>query len=419
MSKLARIVAPVAMLAVMSLGGVAHAQESGTSTPQTGASTPSSTPAPKAIPVTLNSESGRPGQAVKVSANVRGCRQPGSVQGQFRDRSGAVRPLLNQLVTGGSRFTALFVVNPQDAEGWAKVRVACDLGLPSATQGYASFWVAPKPGPVVVKVTPTAGGPGTVVKVTAYVQGGCDPADTFFKDSKNSKLPGGLDKGPDILSFNEPRMIGRYTITDKDAVGPAKFVVSCDAGTDSHRIGSASFQVEASRSPIPVRVTPQAGGRGTTVQITAEVGRCQTVHVWFYDSKSDGLTEAGGAKGIVPLRVTDAGTVTAEYTLTRKNATGPARFRVVCNIDIDNARVGEASFRVLASNGGGSGNNSATANGNHNTQFPKRIDTGLGGTTDGDLRGGIDPIQLLPLAGLLLITAAVGIRVRQAIRRRR
>jgi hypothetical protein len=369
--------------------------------------------------VTLNSESGRPGQAVKVSADVRGCRQPGSVQGQFRDRSGAVRPLLNQLVTGGSRFTALFVVNPRDAEGWAKVRVACDLGLPSATQGYASFWVAPKPGPVLVKVTPTKGGPGTVVKVTAYVQGGCDPADTFFQDSKNSKLPGGLDKGPEILSFNEPRMIGRYTITSKDAVGPAKFVVSCDARTDTYRLGYASFQVEASRSPVPVRVTPQAGGRGTTVRITAEVGRCQTVHVWFYDSKSDGLTEAGGAKRIVPLRVTDAGTVTAKYTLTRKNATGPARFRVVCNIDIDNARVGEASFRVLASNGGGSGGNSATANGNHNTQFPKRIDTGLGGTADGDHRGGIDPIQLPPLAGLLLITAAVGIRVRQAIRRRR
>jgi hypothetical protein len=318
MSKLARIVAPVAMLAVMSLGGVAHAQESGTSSPQTGASTPSSTPAPKAIPVTLNSESGRPGQAVKVSADVRGCRQPGSVQGQFRDRSGAVRPLLNQLVTGGSRFTALFVVNPRDAEGWAKVRVACDLGLPSATQGYASFWVAPKPGPVLVKVTPTKGGPGTVVKVTAYVQGGCDPADTFFQDSKNSKLPGGLDKGPEILSFNEPRMIGRYTITSKDAVGPAKFVVSCDARTDTYRLGYASFWVRGT------------GGTG--------------------GSSSGGVT-----------------------------------------VNRDNGTV----------------------------QVPTQIDTGLGGTADGNGQGGIDPIRLLPPAGLLLIAAAVGISLRQAIRRRR
>jgi hypothetical protein len=277
---------------------------------------------------------------------------------------------------------------------------------------------APKPGPVLVKVTPTAGGPGTVVKVTAYVEGGCDPVDTYFQDSKNTKLPGGLDKGPDILSFNEPRMVARYTITSQDAVGPAKFVLSCGAGTGSHRIGSASFQVQASRSPVPVRVTPKAGGRGTTVRITAEVGRCERVHAWFYDSKSEGLTEAGGAKRIAPLRVTDAGTLTASYTLTRKDAAGPAIFSVVCGIDIDNTRDGKANFRGLASNGGGSGGNNPTANGNHNTQFPKRIDTGQGGTADSDRQGGIDPIGLLLPAGLLLITAAVGIGVRQASRRR-
>jgi hypothetical protein len=325
MSKFTRIVAPVAMLAVMSLGGVAHAQESGTSSQQAGAATPGSTPtttttpppAPKAIPVTLSWESGRPGHVIKVSANVRGCTQPGSARGEFRDRRGAVRPLLHQLVTG-SRFTARFVVNNRDAEGDAKVKVVCDLGLPTATQGYASFWVAPKPGPVLVKVTPKAGGPGTVVKVTAYVQGGCDPVDTFFQDSKHSKLPGGLEKGPEILSFNEPRLVGRYTISSQDAVGPAQFIVACDARQDTYRLGYASFTVRAASG---------AGG-----------------------------TSSGGVKG-----------------------------------DHNNGKI----------------------------QAATRIDTGQGGTADGSRQGGIDPIQLLPLAGLLLITAAVGIGAHQAIRRRR
>ena len=335
MSKFARIVAPVAMLAVMSLGGVAHAQESDTSS--SGATTPGATPSstpttttappaptPKAIPVTVSWGAGRPGQAVKVSANVRGCTQPSSARGEFRDRIGQVRPLLDQRVTTGSRFSARFVVNRGDADGWAKVRVACDLGLPTATQGYASFWVAPKPGPVLVKVTPTKGGPGTVVKVTAYVRGGCDPLYTFFQDSKSSKLAGGPGKGPEILSFNEPRMIGRYTITSKDAVGRARFVVSCDARTDTYRLGYASFWVRA------------AGGTGGT--------------------GSTGGSSSGGV------------------TVNRDNGT---------------------------------------------VQVPTQIDTGLGGTADGNGQGGIDPIRLLPPAGLLLIAAAVGISLRQAIRRRR
>jgi hypothetical protein len=237
---------------------------------------------------------------------------------------GAVRPLLDQLVTGSSRFTALFVVNRHDTPGWAKVRVVCDAGQPTATQGYASFWVEPEPGPIVVTVTPTAGGPGTVVKVTANVKGTCDPAATFFWDSKKTKDKGGVDKGPDILSFNGSRMVGRYTITSKDAVGQARFAVSCDMRSDTYRIGYAKFWVRG------------AGTGGTSKPSSG--------------NSSSGSVEASRGNGTV--------------------------------------------------------------------QVPTAIDTGLGGAADGNGQDGNDPFRLLPPAWVLLIIAAVGLRIYQAVRRR-
>jgi hypothetical protein len=169
--------------------------------------------------------------------------------------------------------------------------------------------------------------------------------------------------------------------------------------------------------PILVTVTPRAGGVGTTVRLTAEVGHCQQVYAYFYDSKSDGVTIAGGAKPIKPLRVTTAGRLTASYTVTRKDATGPARFTAVCGLGDGTARAGEASFQVRAPSGGtGASGRDNNANRNNGTQIPTQIDTGLGGTAD----RGIDPLWLLFPAGLLLIALGAGLWLRQAtIRRQR
>jgi hypothetical protein len=165
-----------------------------------------------------------------------------------------------------------------------------------------------------------------------------------------------------------------------------------------------------------VTVSPRAGGRGTTVKITAQVGRCRRIHIWFYDSKSDGLTEAGGARRIAPQTVTEAGTLTASYTLTGKDAIGPARFTVVCGIDDDNGRFGEARFRVLSSDGTAGKN---TTNRNDGSQLPNRIDTGLGGTAADGGQGGLDPARLLLPAGLLLIVVGAGLGLRHSARSRR
>ena len=366
-SKLARILAFSVVLAALSLGGTAHAQDGDTlsqpagitqsdpSQPQPGEPTPQppgtpenppppedpaapedpgTTPEstttttrpqvvrPKSLPVTVSPRAGRPGTTVTLRADLRGCTRPGSARGLFNevhewDTDGLSRWLVSEHVSGGRWYT------------------------------------------------------------------------------------------------------GRYRITSDIPAGLGRFAVICDNGRPDFIIGFATFQVQPSRSPVPVRVTPQAAARGTTVKITAEVGWCQRIHIWFYDRKSDGLTQAGGAKLIAPNLPIEDGKVTASYTLTRKNATGPARFRVVCGLDIDNARVGEASFRVLAANGQPSGGANQTADRN-NTQLPNRIDTGQGGTADGTGQGGgLDPVVVLPAAGLLLITLAAGLWLGQRTARSR
>jgi hypothetical protein len=264
-----------------------------------------------------------------------------------------------------------------------------------------------------VTVSPRTGGPGTTVTVRADLRACLRPGSGrgFFLDYDAQ----GVDTLARWLTSQHVSggwYTGRYRITKNDAPGLGQFGVVCDNASE----GLTSFRVQPSKAPVPVRVTPQAAARGTTVRITTE-GRCRWAYIWFYDSKADGLTEAGGAKRVAPVQFREDGTLTASYTLTRRDATGPAVFRVVCGIDPDHARDGEASFRVLA-NGQRSGGNGQVANRN-DTQLPNRIDTGQGGTTDDAAQGGLDPTRLLLPAGLLLIVVGVGLGLRHSARSRR
>lgn len=373
-SKLARVLAISVVLAVLSLGGTAHAQD-GDAQPQ-----------PADITQSDPSQAQPPGEPIPED--------PGTPEdpGAPEDPTGPLDPPASQ---------------DQDT-------------TPASTPTTRPKVVRPRSLPVTV--SPRAGGPGTTVTLRADLRGCTRPGSArgFFNEVHEWDTDG-LSRWLTSQHVSGGRWYtGRYRITNDIPAGLGRFAVICDNGGSDFIMGFATFQVRPSKSPVPVRVTPQAAGRGTTVKITAEVGRCQRIHIWFYDSKADGLTEAGGAKRIAPGTVTDAGTVTASYTLTRRDAIGPARFTVVCGIDIDNARVGEASFRVLAANGKRSGDNDQTANGNDGTQLPNRIDTGQGGTADGTgPGGGLDPVVLLPAAGLLLITLAAGLWLGQRTAGRR
>jgi hypothetical protein len=97
--------------------------------------------------------------------------------------------------------------------------------------------------------------------------------------------------------------------------------------------------------------------------------------------------------------------------VSREDATGPARFSVVCGLEDGTPRAGYATFQVRASAGGTSAG--AGANNTNRTdriQDPTQIGTELGGTAE----GGIDSVWLLLSVGLLLIALIVGLWLRQA-----
>jgi hypothetical protein len=371
MSKLARAVAMGVLLTAMSLGGTAYAQDGETQSQ------------PAGITQSDPSQPQPPGESVP--------QDPGTPEDPGVSQDPGTTPGPTTTTTPGPTTTTTTrppVVRPES--------------LP-------------------VTVSPRAGGPGTTVILRADLRGCTRPGSArgFFLD----RLAYGVD-GASRRVVREHVAGGRwysaqYRVTNQDAVGQGQFGVSCDFNLSTAIEGHATFRVQPTRTPVPVHVSPKAATRGTTVKLTTDVGQCERLHIWFYDSKSDGLTQAGGAKPVTPQRVTAAGRFTASYTLTRRDAIGPARFRVVCGLDIDNTRVGEASFRVLAANGQPSGGNDQTTNRNDNTQLPNRIDTGLGGTADDGGQGGLDPTRLLLPAGLLLIVVGAGLGLRHSARSRR
>jgi hypothetical protein len=235
---------------------------------------------------------------------------------------------LTGLTVNGGRLTARYTVGGHDAVGWGHFTITCwrptAAGATPTGVGNWSFQVLPRtPGVLAVTASPPAGPPGTVVTITADIRGGCEPASVSFQDHRRWSVSAAA-KHATIVTRSDRQLVARYTVSNKDPVGPHMFMVACGSGTAGYRVGSASFQVRA----VAGR-TPSHGPNNN------------------------------------------------------------------------------------ASNGGPQVNY-----GNDGSiQLPDRVDTGLGGTADGTHHSGLDPLWLLPLAGLLLIAAALGLRLRQASRR--
>jgi hypothetical protein len=99
-------------------------------------------------------------------------------------------------------------------------------------------------GPTRVRVSPQAGGPGTVVTVTADIQGSCESGYAFFQDRKQAGTSDATllkDRGSHDMKAN--RVVVRYTVSSKDAVGWGRFAMSCDMRLDTYRVGYAKFRV--------------------------------------------------------------------------------------------------------------------------------------------------------------------------------
>jgi hypothetical protein len=234
-----------------------------------------------------------------------------------------------------------------------------------------------------------------------------------------------------------PRFFARYTVTAGDAVGPGRFQVECSHDATVVGRGTVNFQVLPVTPPPPlgrvkVAVSPPAGRPGTVVTITAQTpGGCASPIAFFQDHKGMGVSNSARRATIVTSGV---GQLVARYTIANNDAVGQSRFGVACDPGKPTVRVGYATFWVQpqptqptqptrpthpttppsAGPTPPSGGNQVDYSNGGTIQLPDQIDTGQGGTAD----HGLDPVWLLPLAGLLLIAVALGLRLRQASRRR-
>ena len=141
-----------------------------------------------------------------------------------------------------------------------RLRTGTSAG-PSSTPGPTTTTHPPvvRPKSLPVTVSPRAGGPGTTVTVRTDLRGCTRPgsAHGFFLD----RLAYGVD-GASRRLVREHVTGGRwysakYLVTNRDAVGQGEFGVVCDFNLPTATEGHATFRVQPSRSPVPVRVTPR------------------------------------------------------------------------------------------------------------------------------------------------------------------
>jgi hypothetical protein len=192
-SQLARVLAISVVLAALSLGGTAHAQESDDPPPQGGVTQPDPDPQP----------------------------DPGTEQTPDPDP--------------GTEHTP-------DPETQATPQIQLPSEEPDPSDGIPDSWSEPV-GPTRVRVSPQAGGPGTVVTMVADIQGSCDTGISFFQDRRQVGTNESTRTTSGSYDTKANRVVARYTVSSKDAVGWGRFAMSCDMRLDTYRVAYAKFRV--------------------------------------------------------------------------------------------------------------------------------------------------------------------------------
>ena len=232
-SKLARVLAISVVLAALSLGGTAHAQESDDPPAQGGVTQPDPDPQPD------------PGT------------QPAPDPEPAPDPGTQPAPGTEQTPQPETQAT------PQTQPTTPK---------PDPSDGIPDSWSEPV-GPTRVRVSPQTGGPGTVVTMVADLQGSCGTGYAFFQDRKQagtSKATVLRDDGSYDMKAN--RVVARYTVSSKDAVGWGRFAMSCDMRLDTYRVGYAKFRVLRSGASAGKNITDRNDGSQLPNRIDTGLG---------------------------------------------------------------------------------------------------------------------------------------------------
>jgi hypothetical protein len=351
--------------------------------------------------------------------------------------SESTSPSLRRRPPTGRRFTDQESIMSKFARVIAVGALLMAMSLGSAahaqTSGTPSQSALPVMQQLTVSASPAQGQLGTTVAIDADLSRCPQPttANGVFVDhaSRSRSLAG-------QLITRASRFTARYTVTAGDAVGQGRFQVVCLHDATVVGRGTVNFQVlPPPLGPVTVAVSPRVGRPGTVVTITAQVpGGCASAVAFFQDRKGLGVSNSARRATIV---ASGDRQLVARYTIANNDAVGKGRFGVACD-GKPTHRIGYATFRVHTpppppthpttppsggptppSGGPTPPPGGQVDYGNGGTvQLPDQIDTGLGGTADGTHHSGPDTLWLLPLAGLLLITVALGLRLRQVSRRR-
>lgn len=251
-SKLARALAISTVLAALSLGGTAHAQESGppeqagVTRPGTPPGTPETPPPP--TPETPPSTPATPPSTPETPPST--------------------------------------PTTPETAPTTPTTGPASKQ--PDRTDGIPASWSEPV-GPTRVRVSPQAGGPGTVVTMVADIQGSCDTGYAFFQDRRQVGTNATRRMSGDSYNTKINRVVARYTVSSKDAVGWGRFAMSCDMRLDTYRVGYARFRVLGSDADVAGKDT---SNRNDGSQLPNRI-----------DTGLGGTADDGGPGGLDPTRL--------------------------------------------------------------------------------------------------------------------
>jgi hypothetical protein len=242
-SKLARVLAVSVVLAALSLGGTAHAQESDDPPAQGGVTQPDPDP--------------QPDPGTEPTPDPEPAPDPGTEQ-------------------------------TPDPETQATPQTQPTTPKPDPSDGIPDSWSEPV-GPTRVRVSPQAGGPGTVVTVVADIQGSCDTGYAFFQDRKQAGTSKAtVLRGDGSYDMKANRLVARYTVSSKDAVGWGRFAMSCDMRLDTYRVGYAKFRVLGSGATAGRNTTNRNDGSQLPNRIDTGLG---------------GTADDGGPGGLDPTRL--------------------------------------------------------------------------------------------------------------------
>jgi hypothetical protein len=108
--------------------------------------------------------------------------------------------------------------------------------------------------------------------MVADIQGSCDTGSSFFQDRKQVGTNESTRTTSGSYDMKANRVVARYTVSSKDAVGWGRFAMSCDMRLDTYRVACAKFRVLDSDGTVAKSTTNRNAGSQLPNRIDTGLG---------------------------------------------------------------------------------------------------------------------------------------------------